>query len=212
MYVKVPNLDGSSSRILLKDVLYAPMMGVTLVSISHIAGAGSTVIFSGSYCRIYNKSREVIGQIKVKGGLYRVFTTSPGVGAYSSHTKRALSIDELHHHLGHVSHERAKTLIRKGLVEGIELEPSGEVAVCESCEWAKGERKLITKVREGERRTAVGDEVHSDLWGPAPVESVNHKRYYVSFTDDFSRYTQVYFLHTKDEMFESYQAFEALLE
>jgi hypothetical protein len=50
----------------------------------------------------------------------------------------------------------------------------------------------------------VGDEVHSDLWGPAPVESINHKRYYVSFTDDHSRYTTIYFLHTKDKTFDSY--------
>jgi GAG-pre-integrase domain len=145
----------------------------------------------------------------VKGGLYHVFASNSGVGAYSSHTRQVLSIDKLHRHLGHVSYERVKSLVKKGLVEGIELEPSGEVHICESCEWAKGERKIVTRVREGERHTAVGDEVHSDLWGPAPVESINHKQYYVSFTDDFSRYTQVYFLHTKDETFDSYRAFEA---
>ena len=104
-----------------------------------------------------------------------------------------------------------KSLVKKGLVEGIELEPNGEASVCESCQWAKGERKSVTKVREGERHTAVGDEIHSNLWGPAPVELINHKWYYVSFTDDFSRYTQVYFLHTKDETFDSYWVFEAWL-
>ena len=49
------------------------------------------------------------------------------------------------------------------------------------------------------------------MWGPAPVESINHKRYYVSFTDDYSRYTNIYFLHTKDETFDSYQLYEAWL-
>ena len=212
MHVYVPSSNSeSTSRILLKDVLYAPTMGVTLVSISRIAGTGSTVVFSGSLCRIYNKNRALVGEIKVKGGLYRVFTPNSGVGAYSFSTRQALSINELHRRLGHVSHERAKLLVKKGLIEGIDLESDVEATVCESCEWAKGERKSITKVREGERRTAVGDEVHSDLWGPAPVESINHKRYYVSFTDDYSRYTQVYFLHTKDETFDSYRVFEAWL-
>lgn len=34
MYVHLPNQDKPDSRILLKDVLYAPKMGITLVSIS----------------------------------------------------------------------------------------------------------------------------------------------------------------------------------
>ena len=95
--------------------------------------------------------------------------------------------------MGHVSHERAKLLIKKGLVEGIELSSDGEATICESCESAKGTRKPIVKVREGGRSAAVGDEIHSDLWGPAPVESINHKLYYVTYTDDYSRYSSVYF-------------------
>ena len=54
-------------------------------------------------------------------------------------------------------------LVNKGLVEGVKLEGSLERVVCESCEWAKGSRKQVSKVREDERRTAVGDEIHSDL-------------------------------------------------
>ena len=133
-----------------------------------------------------------------------------GVQGYSAQME-ILSVDELHRCLGHVSHKRAKLLVRKGLVEGIELKASDEETICESCESAKAERKLITKVREGERHSAVGDEVHSDLWGLAPVESINHKCYYVSFTDDYSRYTNIYFLHSKDETFNFYQIYEAWL-
>ena len=43
--IDIPS-DDATSKILLKDVLYAPSMGVTLVSISRIAAAGSTVVFS----------------------------------------------------------------------------------------------------------------------------------------------------------------------
>ena len=50
MYVNIPNRNHPNSRILLKDVLYAPSMGVTLVSISRIASAGSTVVFTGEFC------------------------------------------------------------------------------------------------------------------------------------------------------------------
>ena len=91
------------------------------------------------------------------------------------------------------------------------MDKGSEVVVCESCEWAKGERKSVSKVRESERCTTVGDEIHSDLWGKAPIESINQKLYYMTFTDDYSRYTNVYFLHKKDEAFDSYKAYEAWL-
>ena len=53
--------------------------------------------------------------------------------------------------------------------------------------------------------------MHSDLWGPAPVESIGCKQYYVSFMDDHSRYTNIYFLHSKDETFDFYKIYEAWL-
>ena len=121
----------------------------------------------------------LVGEIEVKGGLYCVFYSKTGTEGYSAQINEVLSIDELHCHLGHVSHDRAKLLVKKGLVEGVEFMPDEEATVCESCESAKGVRKSIVKIREGGRCPAVGDKIHSDLWGPAPVESINHKSYYV---------------------------------
>jgi hypothetical protein len=148
MYVYLPDDNSSRSRVLLKNVLYAPDMGVTLVSISRIAAAGSIVVFAGDTCRIYDKERKIIGKIRVKGGLYRVYATRPIEGEYAGKVKEVLTIDELHRRLGHVSHERARLLVKKGLVEGVELDVNSEATVCESCEWAKGERKAIVKVRD----------------------------------------------------------------
>ena len=149
-------------------------MGITLVSISQIARAGSTIVFTGSICRIYSKEREVIGEIRVRGGLYRVLASGTKASAYTTHEdEESLSLDELHCRLGHVSHDQAKLLINKRLVEGVKLEGSGERVVCESCEWARGNRKQVSKVREDKRHTAVGEEIHSNLWGKAPVKSIN---------------------------------------
>src|SRR6202522_895751 len=209
MYIYLPNKDLPPSKILLKDVLYAPSMAVTLVSISHIAAAGATVIFAGDTCQIYDKNRRVTGRIKVKAGLYRVYTTRPLGGEYAGKAKEILSIDELHRRLGHVTHERAKQLAEKGLVEGVELDADSKSTICESCEWAKGKRKAMAKSRERPRTSSIGDEVHSDLWGPAPVESIGHKRYYISFTDDHSRYSNVYFLYAKSEAYTAYQYYES---
>ena len=58
--------------------------------------------------------------------------------------------------------------------------------------------------------TAFGDEIHTDVWGgPSTLLSLGGRKYYVSFTDDYSRYTHITLLHTKDEVFDTYKAFTA---
>jgi Reverse transcriptase (RNA-dependent DNA polymerase)/gag-polypeptide of LTR copia-type/GAG-pre-integrase domain len=211
LLIHIPNGDKGISKVHLLDALYSPSMGVTLVSVSKIAKAGSTVVFQGNYCRIYNQDKDRIGEIPERNGLYRVFMMNSEAHANSVDVEDKLSVNELHRRLGHISQDRAKLLIEKGLVEGVALEEGSEPIVCESCEWAKTSRKPVTKVREGERCGAVGDEIHTDLWGPAPVESIGKKKYYISFTDDHSRHTSVFFLRSKDEAFEWYKIFEAWL-
>ena len=44
MIVHIPNGDKGTSKVFLLDALYSASMGVTLVSISRIAKAGSTVV------------------------------------------------------------------------------------------------------------------------------------------------------------------------
>ncbi|GKC33883.1 retrovirus-related pol polyprotein from transposon TNT 1-94 [Tanacetum coccineum] len=41
--------------------------------------------------------------------------------------------------------------------------------------------------------------LHMDLCGPMRVASINRKKYILVIVDDYSRFTWVYFLHTKDE-------------
>nr|GFA21640.1 hypothetical protein [Tanacetum cinerariifolium] len=41
--------------------------------------------------------------------------------------------------------------------------------------------------------------LHMDLCGPMRVQSINGKRYVLVVVDDYSRYTWVFFLHSKDE-------------
>ena len=62
----------SGNSVLLKSVLYAPSMEITLVSISQITNAGLTVVFSGDIHKIYDRNKQIIGKIKGKGGLYHV--------------------------------------------------------------------------------------------------------------------------------------------
>lgn len=160
-----------------------------------------TLLYSPESFAGYITDKEQIGKIREKKGLYQVYMIHLGEEAGAAGTRESLSINELHHCLGLVSRECAKLLITKGLVEGVTLDKKSEPTICESCECAKGTRKVVVKVREGEGCKAISEEVHLDLWGPSPVKSLGRKRYYISFTDDYSCHTNVYFLRTKDKAF-----------
>jgi hypothetical protein len=57
--------------------------------------------------------------------------------------------------------------------------------------------------------TSFGEEVHTDVWGPSPTQSLGGRKYYVTFTDDYLHYTCMQLLRTKDEAFGAYKAFAA---
>ncbi|PKU68172.1 Retrovirus-related Pol polyprotein from transposon TNT 1-94 [Dendrobium catenatum] len=54
--------------------------------------------------------------------------------------------------------------------------------------------------------------VHSDVWGPAPVSSLNGFSYYVIFIDEFSKFSWLYLLKSKDETFSKFQQFHNLIK
>jgi transposase InsO family protein len=54
--------------------------------------------------------------------------------------------------------------------------------------------------------------IHLDVCGPMPSTSLNGYVYYVSFIDDYSHKTWVYFLKSKDEVFGKFKEFKALIE
>jgi hypothetical protein len=71
------------------------------------------------------------------------------------------------------------------------------------------EAQPIRKERQAPLAEAFGDEIHTDLWGPAPVQSLGGHMYYVTFTDGATRWTQLENLRTKDKAFEAYKAYAA---
>ena len=54
--------------------------------------------------------------------------------------------------------------------------------------------------------------MHSDVFGPLKVPSLGKFVYYVSFIDDFSRNTWIYFLKKKSKVFDRFKEFKALVE
>lgn len=56
------------------------------------------------------------------------------------------------------------------------------------------------------------DVVCFDVWGPAPILSLEGYRHYVSFVDDHSRYTWTYPLRATSEVFTAFMHFKAHVE
>ena len=54
--------------------------------------------------------------------------------------------------------------------------------------------------------------VHSDVFGYVLVTSLGGSRYYLSFIDDFSGKTWIYFMKKKLEVFERFLELKALVE
>lgn len=208
--ISVPNGD-KSTKMRLVNVLFAPDLAFTLISIGKIDDAGYLALFGGGQCRIYDKKREVIGVIpKVAGGLYRVGGPPKVEPSANVAEVDRIPLMEAHRRFAHSSPRAIKNAINSGHICGIELSDFIEVQ-CTACIEAKAARKPISKIREGERATQLGGEIHSDIWGPAQTPTAGNRYYYISFTDDFSHWTTVFILRTKNEAFDSYKEFEAWL-
>jgi hypothetical protein len=158
MEIEVPLGSRRSSKVLLKDVLYTQDMGVTLVSISRITAAGHKAVFDGPTLKLLNSTKELLREIPVSEGLYRVVSmVNP---------------------------------LTQGIFEGIELDKSQNPRTCDACKFAKTSRKAIKRERVIEQTKSFGDEVHPDLWGPAPGKKKGRNEYYISLTDDRTRFTK----------------------
>jgi len=54
--------------------------------------------------------------------------------------------------------------------------------------------------------------IHTDIRGPITLESFNGKRYFITFIDDFSKKTWVYFLKEKSKAFEVFKKFKVMVK
>jgi transposase InsO family protein len=206
LQIDVPN-GNVTTPVLLKDTLHAPDMALTIVSIGRITGTGSSVTFEDNTCKIKTRTGKIIGKIPAStNGLYKVEHAHSVYNA-NNDTVEQVDIHTLHRRLGHISADAIRTLIRNNAIEGIHLIDDGSPIICDSCEYAKMTRKAIRSERVAPPAQYFGAEIHTDLWGPSPVRSLGGRRYYVTFTDDFSRFTWVHTLRSKDETLQSYRAF-----
>nr|GEX24996.1 hypothetical protein [Tanacetum cinerariifolium] len=103
-----------------------------------------------------------------------------------------------HQRLSHLNFATINNLVKNNLVRGLPKMKFEKDHLCFACEQGK----IHQKHHKSKMAFASNQPLyllHMDLCGPMRIESINGKRYVLVVVDDFSRYTWVFFLHSKDE-------------
>nr|GFC27671.1 retrovirus-related Pol polyprotein from transposon TNT 1-94 [Tanacetum cinerariifolium] len=98
----------------------------------------------------------------------------------------------------HLNFDTINDLARNDLVAGLPKFKYHKEHLCPSCEQRKSKRASHPPkpVPNSRQRLHL---LHMDLCGPIRIASINGKRYILVIVDDYSRYTWVHFLRSKDE-------------
>ncbi|GJS13125.1 retrotransposon protein, putative, ty1-copia subclass [Tanacetum coccineum] len=108
-----------------------------------------------------------------------------------------------HCHLGHISKKRIEKLQHDGLLNSTDLRSFEK---CVPCMSGKMARKHYT--HQVERAKDLLGLICTDVCGPFKIMSRQGASYFITFTDDFSRYGYVYLLKNKHEVFETFKVFQ----
>ena len=188
----------------LMNIAHVPGLSYHLLSLRRIADAGNK----------YIGTREGIQIVFVKSG-DELFVSSYGQlnGLFDYRTDRsseenvhaviapwmrttpstAVDMNDFHCSHGHMY----KDLLRKTAKQiGVKLQ--GQLVPCRGCSEAKGIRKSV-KPFTCTRATKPAEQCFVDLSGPKSVQSPGGKEYMMIVRDNFSLFTRVFFLRTKDE-------------
>ena len=106
--------------------------------------------------------------------------------------------------LSHISEKRLNVLHKRGVLKGVK---QCKLDLCKFCIMGKQNRVSFKKAEHTSTRKL--DYIHSDIWGSAPVNSQGRARYFISFIDDFTRKTWVYFLKQKSDTFITFKIWKA---
>ena len=85
-----------------------------------------------------------------------------------------------HCRLGHISRGGIERLVKNNILPSLEL---SELEQCRDC--IKG--KYVKKIKKDAKRSAgILQIIHTDIYGPFPVKSVDGYDSFITFTDDYS--------------------------
>ncbi|GJU89047.1 putative ribonuclease H-like domain-containing protein [Tanacetum coccineum] len=103
-----------------------------------------------------------------------------------------------HRRLGHVNFKNINKLVKENHVRDLPLKRFKNDQTCVACLKGK-QHRASSKTKAFSPITKPLFMLHMDLFGPTFVSSLMHKKYCLVVTDDYSRFSWVFFLRSKDE-------------
>ena len=199
--------DGSTNVCRLKNVLLVPKLSYSLLSVSKASIAGKTTKFDRTGCEILNEQKRIIGFATRVGNLYHLeHCRIQRVNLTDKKSKEKL----WHRRFGHVGEQNLQRIARERLVRRFDYDLSNKIGFCETCVGGKHHRTPFGSSTT--KTTEALELVHSDVCGKMQVKSLGGAEYFLTFTDDKTRYTWVYILKTKDQAFDCFRQWKALVE
>lgn len=95
--------------------------------------------------------------------------------------------------------------------EGLDLPLNKKYNYCEACVKGKMHQRPYPPLKEIKSKQKL-ELVYTDVCGPMQTQSHGRNRYFITFTDDYSRCCKTYFLKKKSEAFTNLKQFKKAAE
>ncbi|GJS75399.1 retrovirus-related pol polyprotein from transposon TNT 1-94 [Tanacetum coccineum] len=187
--------------ILISKVYYVEGLSRNLFSVGQFCDSDLKVAFRKHTCFVRNLEGDDLLSGSHRSNLYTIsmeemMKSSPiCLLSKSSKTKSWL----WHRCLSHLKFRTINQLAKQGLVKGLPKLKYAKDHVCSACQMGKSKKESHKPKPEPSTNHTL-QMLHMDLCQIMRVESINGKKYILVIVDDYSRFTWVKFLRTKDEI------------
>ena len=198
--IGVFNLCFESRVLILEDCLYVPNVCRNLIFATYLGKHGYYVILKDNV--VIKKGKVFICSVNTVDGLY--ILTPDKHKLYNSKLDNDSHVKSLKTKFPSTNEAYLWHLHFDGLLEPLDFD---EFLVCES--WLEGKmtkRLFNAKGRKAQELLELG---HTDVCGPMSTQAKRGYEYFITFTDDYSRYGYVYLIKWKSEAFEKFKEFRA---
>ncbi|GJS04466.1 putative ribonuclease H-like domain-containing protein [Tanacetum coccineum] len=196
--IRTANLD-------FDDVHFVDEIKFNLFSVSQMCDKKNSVLFTECLIlspnfKLLDESQVVIRASRQNGAyIFDLKNIFPSRGITCLYANATTDESKLWHmRLGHVNFKNINKLVKGHLVKGLPSKIFVNDHTCVACKKGKQHKASCKAKLERTIRKPL-ELLHMDLFGPVSVESLNKKMYCLVVTDDFSRFSWVFFLATKDE-------------
>jgi hypothetical protein len=210
---KVRLQSSQGVEITLSDVLYVPIFKYRLLSLGAVDQKGATFAVTRGKLQVFWENECIFTAVRKDNNLYHVQDISilPSVPIAANVLVKDNSLLLWHRRLGHTHMDNIKKMQRLRLVKGLENFDLGQVSACEDCLIGKSTRQPFRK-KTIQKQNEILELVHSDLCGPMRDKSGGGALYVMTFVDDHSRMSHIYFLRRKSDAFLTFQRYHVYVE